>query len=454
MSEAMMLQHFINCSFDGIAVFDQEGNGVFINDSCTLMTGIPREDFIGKNLVNVLASGLISDSVALQVAKKKKTITKIINIKGKDFLITGSPVRNEKGDVHYVILNVRDIAELNKLKMDEILAIALRYKHADTYNDSMEDREMNEKLYHKGIIAQSPAMKRIVRTITKLAKVQTTILLTGESGTGKEVLLKLIHEFSDRSSKPLIKINCAAIPNQLLESELFGYEKGAFTGADFRGKRGLFEEADGGTLFLDEIGDMSLDLQAKLLRVLQEFYITRVGGRTSLKVDVRIISATNKDLKKLVEENKFREDLYYRLNIIPIHIPPLRERMEDIGPLAHLFLNKINNKYKLNKKFSSGIIHVLESYQWPGNIREMEHMIERLAVTIDSEYISWNDLPFVQDGKDNRRMSLKQILQEVEKEIILEKMKEHKTTRKAADILGISQSALVKKMQRFNDNMS
>ncbi|WP_235973461.1 sigma-54 interaction domain-containing protein [Peribacillus faecalis] len=447
--ENQMLQQFINASFDGIAIFDKDGKGVFINDSCAFMTGIPREEFIGNTLANVLQSGLISDSVALQVINKKKAITKIINIKGKDFLITGSPVTDEHSEVHHVILNVRDIAELNKLKMDEILAIALRYKYADIDIDSTEDRELYEKLYHKGVIAKSPAMKTIVKTIKKVAKVKTTVLITGESGTGKEVLLKLIHELSDRSNKPLIKINCAAIPNQLLESELFGYERGAFTGANQRGKRGLFEEADGGTLFLDEIGDMSLDLQAKLLRVLQEFHITRVGGRTSRKVDVRIVSATNKDFKKMVEQNRFREDLYYRLNIIPIHLPPLRERIEDIGPLAHLFLNKINHMYNLHKKFAPGIMHILESYQWPGNIREMEHMIERLAVTLDSDYISWKDLPFVKGGKNHQKMSLKQILHQVEKEIILEKMKELKTTRKTADALGISQSALVKKMQKF-----
>jgi len=301
-------------------------------------------------------------------------------------------------------------------------------------------------------------MIQVLHLVQKVARVDSTVLLLGESGVGNEVIAKLIHRASNRAQGPLIKVNCAAIPQHLLESELFGYEKGAFTGADSRGKPGLFEQAEGGTIFLDEIGDMPLDLQAKLLRVLQELEITRVGGRKSVKVNVRVLSATHQSLEAMVERGTFRQDLYYRLNIIPIKIPPLRERKDDIMPLACFFLNKMNEKYGLDKRFHPDVFPFMEQYAWPGNIREMENLIERLSITVDQREIKISDFPFTLpkiDESNTKKTTLKELLEHVERNMIEQNLAEHKTTRKTAKVLGISQSSLVKKKFRssaLNEN--
>lgn len=237
-----------------------------------------------------------------------------------------------------------------------------------------------------------------------------------------------------------------------MESELFGYEKGAFTGADTRGKPGLFEQANGGTIFLDEIGELPLNLQVKLLRVLQEYELTRIGGRKTIKINVRVISATNRDLEKMVSNGEFRKDLFYRLNIIPIKIPPLRKRRDDIAPLIKHFLNKNYVKYGFNKRIHPEAITILEGYHWPGNIREVENLIERLVVTVEQDIITISDLPasIVKDEVIKPQQTLKEVVQNIEKSMIKENLLIYKTTRKTAKALGISQSALVKKMKRLD----
>ena len=440
-----LYKQVFDSTYDGLCIFDADGYGIAINKAGCRICSYTESEFVGTNVKDALKRGEINISVSQAVVKYKKPTTQIVNIRGTDVLLTGSPIKNEKGQITHVVLNIRDISELNKLKVDQILSIALKMKPHNS--DNMKFHE--EIPVYDGIVAKSPEFRKILAIGAKIAQVDTTVLIHGESGTGKEVLLNYIHRLSKRENQPLIKVNCAAIPPNLLESELFGYEKGAFTGADSRGKPGLFEQADGGTIFLDEIGDMPLDLQVKLLRVLQEFEITRIGGRKSIKINVRVVSATNKNLEQLVNEGSFRQDLFYRLNIIPITIPPLRERLEDIAPLAFHFLQKTNKKYGLTKRFADDTIHLFEDYEWPGNIREMENLIERLAVTIDHDDIQWTDLPFLHSSGNPHQRSLKKILQDLEKKIILENLKEYKTTRKTADVLGISQSSLVKKLQRL-----
>ena len=391
-----LYKHVFDSTYDGLCIFDADGYGIAINKAGCRICSYTESEFVGTNVKDALKRGDINISVSQAVVKYKKPTTQVVNIRGTDVLLTGSPIKNEKGQITHVVLNIRDIAELNKLKVDQILSIALKMKHHDS--DNMKIHE--EIPVYDGIVAKSPAFRKILAIGAKIAQVDTTVLIHGESGTGKEVLLNYIHRLSKRENQPLIKVNCAAIPPNLLESELFGYEKGAFTGADSRGKPGLFEQADGGTIFLDEIGDMPLDLQVKLLRVLQEFEITRIGGRKSIKINVRVVSATNKNLEQLVNEGSFRQDLFYRLNIIPITIPPLRERLEDIAPLAFHFMQKTNKKYGLTKRFADDTIHLFEDYEWPGNIREMENLIERLAVTIDHDDIQWTDLPFLHSSKE------------------------------------------------------
>ncbi|WLR57337.1 sigma 54-interacting transcriptional regulator [Mesobacillus subterraneus] len=444
-----LLEKMFANSFDGICIIDANGFGVMMNRAASKICSFPIDEFVGNNVKDALRDGSIDDSVSLKVLKYKKPVTKVVNIRGVDVLITGSPIKDEQNRMTHVVLNIRDIGELNNIKIESLLSIALKKKNsnslpAENIHDVIPEME--------GVIAKSPPIQEVLKVALKVARVDSTVLIHGESGVGKEVILKVIHSFSNRSSQPLIKVNCSAIPQHLLESELFGYERGAFTGADNRGKPGLFEQANGGTIFLDEIGDMPLDLQAKILRVLQEFEIMRVGGRKSIKINARVVSATNKNLDELVKEGKFRQDLFYRLNIVPLYIPPLRERPEDIAPLAFHFLHEKNKKYHLMKRFAPNTIHLLEEYDWPGNVREMENLIERLVVTTENDEICWSDLPFIRSSRQNiPQKSLKSILTEVEKKIIYEKLDELKTTRKTAAALGISQSTLVKKLQRFQE---
>lgn len=437
-------------SYDGMCVIDKHGFGVEINKAAERITGFSRNEFIGENIQSAIEKGYISKSISSLVIVKKQPFTDVVSIRGIETLITGNPILDANEDIEYIVLNVRDISELNNVKIDLLLSIALRKKKHKFTPYSSYQEHLHDMPTTGNIIASSPKIKHILHLATKVAKVDSSVLILGESGVGKEVIVKLLHQQSPRANHPLVKINCAAIPQHLLESELFGYEKGAFTGASPEGKAGLFEEANGGTIFLDEIGDMPLDLQVKLLRVLQEYEIRRVGGRKDIKINVRIISATNKNLEDLVRNGDFREDLYYRLNIVPLKIPPLRERVEDIKPLAHMFLNRTNQKYGLQKHFQPGVVELLEQYAWPGNIREMENMIERLIVTSEQEEITWSDLPFISEQPNlSEHYSLKKTLEEVERKIILEKMQIYKTTRKVAKALGISQSAVVKKLQKY-----
>jgi transcriptional regulator with PAS, ATPase and Fis domain len=301
-------------------------------------------------------------------------------------------------------------------------------------------------------------MEEIMTQVKKIADFSSTVLINGESGVGKEVIAQAIHQLGSRSKKPFLKLNCGAIPESLLESELFGYSKGSFTGADKNGKEGYFKQADGGVLFLDEIGEMPVHLQVKLLRVLQEKEVIPIGSTKPIKVDVQIVAATNKNLEKMVENREFREDLFYRLNVIPIHIPPLRERPEDIPLLAFHFVQQMNERYNKNYHLTPDALNLLEVHSWPGNIRELQNMIERLVVSADDEAI---DAEFVNRylvlGKDIKNskpivtkiVPLSEALESVEEQLILLAIKQYKTTTKAAKALGISQSSVSRKYQKI-----
>jgi len=316
--------------------------------------------------------------------------------------------------------------------------------------------ELKKRYRLRNVIGISDKMQEVFKTALKAAKSKATILLMGESGTGKELIAKAIHFESDRAKGPFIAINCAAIPENLLEAELFGYEKGAFTGA-LVSKPGKFELANGGTIFLDEIGDMPLALQAKLLRVIQDKAFERIGGTRPIKVDVRIIAATNKDLEKMVKEGTFREDLYYRLNVIPIFLPPLRERREDIPLLIDYFLKKFNKEYNKNIGISNEAVKALINYSWPGNVRELENTIERLVVLTEGEEITLEDLPFyIKQEKENPLAFLKDTnslpaqLELLEKKAIEEALKacNYNQTR-AAKLLGLTKRQINYKIKKY-----
>lgn len=311
---------------------------------------------------------------------------------------------------------------------------------------------------HEFLQSKSPSMQKVTELVRKVADSNASVLLFGETGTGKELAAKAIHELGSRKYMPLIKVNCAALPETLLESELFGYEKGAFTGAAIQ-KPGRFELADGGTLFLDEIGEMPAVVQVKLLRVLQEREFERLGGTKSIHVDVRIIAATNRDLERMVQEGHFREDLYYRLNVIPIRIPPLRERKEDIANLLNHFLAKSSGiSGKPKKMFTQAAIEKLLQWNWPGNIREIENIVERCIVVSGSEWIDTTDLPeylrlqhnSVINFSCNETGTLDDAVDYAEKEIIMKALSDSDGNRtKASAMLGISRRSLHRKLQKY-----
>ena len=325
-----------------------------------------------------------------------------------------------------------------------------------------ENQQIRTELYgDTEIIGSSPSMLKIKELIEKVAPSSSRVLITGENGTGKELVAKAIHNKSRRANRKFVDVNCAAIPSELLESELFGHEKGSFTGASSR-RIGKFEQADGGTLFLDEIGDMSSDSQAKVLRALQENQIIRVGGTDRIDVDVRVLSATNKDLQKEIEEHKFREDLFHRLNVIPIHLPPLRERRDDIPNLAKWFLNKLadNEIVFSGKSFSETALKKLQEQPWPGNIRELQNVVERLALLSSEDAITEKDVELLVMNKKKPKDQLGNLLdetdsfhdykEEAERLFLLRKLEKYNWNVSAtADAIDIQRSHIYNKMKKY-----
>jgi PAS domain S-box-containing protein len=447
------LEALIDSSYDGIYVTDGHGYTLRVNSAYERITGVHRSEVIGKHMGELEKLGLYSQSVTLLVLKQKKTITIMQRIRHKkDVLVTGNPIFAENGEIAFVVTNVRDITELNKLR-DEL---AKTKQLSQRYYNELSELRMQHK--PEDIIAHSPAMNQILRLVFRVAKVDTTTLITGESGVGKEPIARLIHEKSNRKHGPFITINCGAIPDNLLESELFGYEPGAFSGAKKEGKPGLFEVAETGTLLLDEIADLPLHLQVKLLRVLQEKEVLHVGGVKPIKINVRIIASTNRNLIEMVDNGHFREDLYYRLNIVPIYIPPLRERTEEIIPLAYHFLKKYNQKYAMNKSLNPETIKYLLCYHWPGNVRELENTIERLVVVTESNTIMPTSLPTAIRKKItapnpqisiNTIMPFKQAVAELETKLIDLAYKKYQNINEVAKALGVHRTTIIRKRNKL-----
>ncbi|WML37379.1 sigma 54-interacting transcriptional regulator [Clostridium sp. OS1-26] len=433
---------------DGICSVDSNGDVVAINKGYTEITGIKEEEIVGRNISELLDEEYFSEAVSLKVLQQKKKISSLstINKNNKKVLITGNPFFNEKGEVVQVLTVMRDLTELIKLKQDLEKTEEKNQKYLNELNYFRHKYWQKENLVGKDI-----KMREIKELISHVAKTDATILITGETGSGKEVVSKEVHDKSNRKNLPYIKVNCAAIPDSLMESELFGYEKGAFTGAQNKEKLGMFEIANGGTILLDEIGEMPLNLQSKLLRVLQEKEIMRLGGTKSIKIDVRVIAATNQKLQELIEKGKFREDLFYRLNVVPIKIPPIRERKDDIPILVHMFMEKFNNKYGKNKSFDSMAMQALENYDWPGNVRELQNVIERLLVIDDESYITYSNIANI-IGKnkmeiklEDSNLSLREAVDRLEKEMIEKALREYGSTYKAAKVLGVTQPTVFRK---------
>lgn len=453
------LSAVIDSSYDGFWILDREGVVIRINKASERINGVRAEEVIGRNIRELLAEGLFDKSVTLEVLKRKTSVTMFHrNRLGKKTLITGNPIFDENGEITFVVSNDRDISELDQLRSQLQESQAL----AKGYISKLSELEM-KSVDVSNIIFRSEAMEKVVETALRVAKVDSTVLLLGESGVGKGMIAKLIHKQSNRNTGPFIKIDCAGIPDSLIESELFGYEKGAFTGAKTEGKPGFFEMANRGTLFLDEVAEIPLGSQSKLLHFLEDHEIIRVGGTESKEIDVRIIAATNRNIEERVSSKLLREDLYYRLNIIPIYIAPLRERRDDILPLIFYFLQKINLLYKKEKALSPEAVEILCNYGFPGNIREVSNIVERLVVVTEKERIEARDLPNTilncacKSGPIaflDEDISLKEAVEKYENLVIKRTVKKYGSQRVAANILKVNQATISRKMKKYSPSNS
>lgn len=453
--------------YDGVYIADGNGDTLYVNKAYTNMTGLKENEIIGKNVKYLVENGIYHNAVTPEVIKQKKTITSIGKARnGIEMLITGNPVMSSSGIVRGVVVIDRDISELAKTQKElELSQKKIKVVEKMRAKREREIEHLRKQQLNNNFIGNSEEMKEVSRLINKVANFDVTVLITGESGVGKEVVANQIFMNSSRSEEPFIKVNCAAIPASLLESELFGYEKGAFTNAT-SSKAGFFELADKGTLMLDEIGDMTLDLQGKLLRTIQHKQIVRVGGRKTINLDVRIIAATNVNLKCMVEKGKFREDLYYRINVFPIHIPPLRLRRGDIDDLLKHFFGIYNNKYGKEISITNEAINVFKEYKWPGNIRELQNIIERIVIISDSHALVGlnqiigllninNKVNIIDHEKiELEKFGLKETVESVERDLIKKALQEGGSTRKAAKILKISQSSVVKKAKKLSIDLT
>ncbi|MFK2825721.1 sigma 54-interacting transcriptional regulator [Bacillus sp. B190/17] len=404
-----------------IFVSDANGKVLRVSSSWKHLWNAEGKDFFEKGVFQVEKEGVITPSATRLVTEKKEQVQIIQQTDtGRTLMVTGIPIKNRDGDIRRIISISEDITEISSLKQQ-------------LNSEKVKNERLHALLYDNddnavpSLVFNSNTMDNVLLTVFKIADVDSTVLITGESGVGKEVIAHYIHQWSDRAAEPFIKVNCGSIPENLLESELFGYTKGAFTGALKEGKKGLFEAAHGGTIFLDEIGEMPFSLQVKLLRVLQEQEVTRIGETKPIKINVRVIAATNRNLPEEVKQRNFREDLYYRLNVVPIHIPPLRERREDLLPLILHFTEEFNRKFSKTKVFSQEAIKHFYSYNWPGNIRELRNMIERLIVMTDADYLEPSHLhPFLHS--ESKEPPVKYLLE----------IKETPSTSLAADELAFS----------------
>ena len=451
------LDAIIESSYDGVMITNQEGKGIRINQSLARLTGLDATHFEGKLIDDLFEKGIFQyESITGRTLREGRTITSIqkVSTTGKEVLVTGNPIFDTEGKVHRVVSNVRDISELQQLreKLRESELLATRY-HTEL------SQLVPERLEKNNIIVQSPCMIKLFDLAMRAARTDVTVLLLGESGVGKEVFSRVIHNTSNRSVKGrFIQINCGAIPENLLESELFGYEPGAFTGSSPKGKPGIFEIATNGTLLLDEIGDLPKNLQVKLLRVLQEQEVYRIGSTNPIKLDTRIIAATNLNIWEQVKEGSFREDLFYRLNVLPIEIPPLRERREDIIPLSLHFIQLYNEKYGVVKRLDPQAISILEDYSWPGNVRELQNVLERVMVITDEDLIQPYQVQLQLSKfktKYNSPISVNELIpihearDILEKELINMALDSYPSMRKAAEALGLDHSNIVRKAAKY-----
>ena len=453
---SMELDSIIDSSNDGLWICDGDGIVLKINPASEYLTHVKSEDMVGRSMKDLVKEGLINQSATLKVLKTKKKVSILQKTRhGKELFLTGNPIFDAQGNLFRVVVNERDITEIKSLQKELYEQEALN----NQYRQDLLEMQI-EEMESRQIIARTPEYVNIIQQAVKLGTVDSTVLLLGESGTGKGVLADLIHKYSPRKNNPMIKLNCGSIPESLVESELFGYEKGAFTGAGKGGKPGKFEMAHKGIIFLDEIAELPLSSQVKLLRFLEDGQISRVGGTMGKTVDVRIIAATNRNLKKMVAKKQFRSDLFYRLNVIPLTLPPLRQRRDCILPLINHFTDQFCQRYNKKKiMISRKVMSALLEYNFPGNVREMINICERMVVMAYDGHVSIDDLPAgIRDtmnaststgsGVWQPGQTLKERVDAIEKEILEKSLAFHGTQAKMAQSLGLNQSTVARKLKK------
>ncbi len=436
-------------SYDGLYVTDGEANTLRVNSSWEKISGLRAADVVGRNMFDLEREGYFSRTATTLVLRERKPMTTQLTVpSGREILASGNPVFDDDGNITMVVTNVRDLTDMRRLsrQLEESKELA------EQYHGKME--KLRVQLFeHEDIVGESKKMREVLELAMRVASVDIPVLITGDTGVGKEVVAKFIHKNSERSSDGLfLQVNCGAIPETLLETELFGYEGGTFTGADRSGRPGLLESAEGGTVVLDEIGELSLNLQVKLLKALQDFEITRVGGRKPKKINVRLISITNRDLEKMVEAGTFREDLYFRINVVPIYIPPLKERRDDILNLINFLLRKFNCKHGKKGHFTRDVVDRLLSYDWPGNVRELSNIVERLVAITPHDEIVTGDLPdsirqHSSDFSIDQSIPLKDAVHRYELSLMEKAIDRYGSVQHAAYFLKVDPATIYRKMK-------
>ncbi|MCF8040236.1 MAG: sigma 54-interacting transcriptional regulator [Desulfohalobiaceae bacterium] len=436
-------------SRDGLFVTDHEGNIVMLNKASEEMLGLRTADVLGRNVRDLVHEGYYDSSVTLLVLEKQRPVTILqTSWKGRKVLTTGIPIVDDHNELKFVLVNDRDVSLIKMLKEN---------LEPENLPQSLFQCNLGElgvdSAYLESIVFSSQCMEEVIQTAVRAAKFNVSILLTGKSGVGKSLIARLIHQLSPQKNGPFIDLNCGSLPSSLLESELFGYEPGAFTGASAKGKKGLLECANQGILFLDEIGEMDRSLQVKLLKFLETKSFFKVGSTTSRTIDTRIIAATNQDLDELIRAGSFRKDLFFRLNVISIHIPPLSERKEEIEPLVKFFLDRLNQEFQTHKTMSEDALNLLREYKFPGNVRELENLIKRLITLTDEDEITPRHLPrdlvsrLHEINVLNQDVSLQKQVAAFETQLIKTHIRKYGSQRKAAKALGINQSTLSRKLR-------
>lgn len=453
--DAPGFRELLDALHDGVYITDADGITLKVNSAYERLTGLRSEDVVGQHMQALVEQGVISQSVSLRVLKEGKALSLMQSVsQGKRLLVSGTPIFAEDGHVRYVVSTVRDMTELLRMKHERDELQQLRKLRSSTAKLHAGQRD---DLLDTSPVANLPASGRVFALARQVAASDVKVLLQGETGVGKTLIAQYIHKSSPRAAQPFLALNCGALPENLIEAELFGYVAGAFTGAGSKGKRGLLELAHQGTVFLDEIGDLPLALQVKLLKVIEESRFIPVGGLELKEVDVRIVTATHHDLRAMVSEGRFRADLYYRLNVVPIHVPALRERREEIQPLLDFYLAEFNQRYGRELNWGLEALDALTDYDWPGNIRELINLVERLVVTCSAGSVELFDLPeemrAIRGARDDEHLlPLRKQVEQLERRLIRQALVQHKTTREAARVLGLSQATLVQKMKRWEQD--